>query len=68
MSETNLFEFLRVPEVEQGELEQILFEHFHQAMAVGPEEIVYPSHETDYAVKVRYADGILSQILSGPPN
>jgi hypothetical protein len=66
MPDKDLFEAFHASAVEQAELEQVLGQHFHGAMTLNPDEVVYPGHDQEYAVKLRYDDGVLAEIIPGP--
>ncbi len=65
MKTQNLYEVFHAGEVDQSELEQLFSEHFKGAMHLSPDEIVYPGHETDHALRLRYDDG-LREVAAGP--
>jgi hypothetical protein len=64
--EQSLVDTLRVREVEQSELEEVLFRHFNRATSTTLEVIRYPSEGANFAVELRYDDGVLVDIVSGP--
>jgi hypothetical protein len=65
MSENNLFDELFAAEVEQTELEQLVGAYFKSAMQLTSNEIVYPSHEREYALRLKYDDDVLAEIVPG---
>jgi len=66
MASENLFDIFQASVVGQEELEQILGGYFHGASGLSPDEIVYPGHKTEYALKLRYSNGSLASIEPGP--
>ena len=62
----NLFQVFYAAEVDEAELAQILQGHFHGAMQPSINEIVYPGHETEYALKLIYDKNGLIKIDAGP--
>jgi len=68
MAYDDLFARLRAADVDQAELEQLLFAHFNQSTGISPREIHYlRAQQDDVALVVRYdGDGELSAIEPGP--
>ena len=63
---TNFLGQLLPPGIEQAELEQVIQQYFSSSRAATPDEVTYPGHETEYALKLTYEDGALVAITEGP--
>ena len=62
----NLFEMFRASEVDHGELTEILLHHFKTAIQQTDNEVLYPGHSTEYAVRLIYGRRGLKAIMPGP--
>lgn len=61
-----LYTQLRIAEAREGEVEDILGEHFHSASQSGLNEVLYPGvNEQSYALKVVYAGARIVDVESG---
>lgn len=68
MAYDDLFKRLRVADVDQSEIEQLLLAHFNRSTGVSPREIHYlRAQQDDVTLIVRYdSDGELSSLEPGP--
>ncbi len=66
MAGKNLFEEFHADEVEEMELEAIFSGHFGGSMSLSLDEVAYPGHKTQHALKLRYGKKGLSEITAGP--
>ena len=62
----NLLEHLHGTTVDRSELEQLLVNHFRSARQVQENEVVYPSEEPGYSMKLIYDKKDLVEIVAGP--
>src|SRR5437773_7368375 len=66
MNSEDLFKTFHADQVEEAELNQVLLDHFHGAQQINQDEIAFPGHPTDYALRLIYAKGRLARIVRGP--
>jgi hypothetical protein len=66
MSNQNLYERFHAGDVEEAELTQILLSYFNAATQISENEIAYPAHKTDFALKLVYRKDRLAEIEAGP--